>query len=255
VASLHEVVAAGDRSGVARWAAGRTIDKINSEVAALSVTDRAKLPALVLDSDAQGRDRERILAAMAAAFTRQPLGFFVEVWAYTRIQMTGSWYAGACGEVQLSPALFPTVPDDGTAVLHILVHESWHSFSHCNGGPSGALDEGAANSIDGAAGFAATYIGSSLGDASYKAVVFNRNGASPPNPGFPLVAPLNASRKYLDVMTWLSSVDSTHLDWTSTSKLQSCFDRYYGSLQWNTSGPSEWAAARAGLSADAACHA
>ena len=251
--SLHDLVIAHDRAGIAAWGAAHSIAEINDAVASLSAADRSAVPGVVLDTNAQGAARDQILAAMSSVLTHSSVGFMVETWSYTQIIYSTVFWSGTCRTVWFDSDIMPTVPQDGVALPRLLLHEMFHSFAHCNGGPSGALDEGGADFISRAAGYSAYYVLPTLADGTYNAALYNRDVQH--NPTYPIVAPSSsATQKYRDVMTWEASLDPSRLAWTSTTKLQQCFEDNFASLNWSTASISQWNAARAGELSDPNCH-
>jgi hypothetical protein len=105
----------------------------------------------VLDSNADGARRDRLLRAMRVALNRPDLRFYAEIWSYTPIVVGtyGGYPPGfffVCdtyptGHVVLDQPAFDGQTDDG--LRNLLLHESYHAFNCHEKGLDGALNEGA----------------------------------------------------------------------------------------------------------------
>ena len=183
--TLAGLVAARDRAGIRSWAEPRSVAALDAAVAALTPRQRATLADVVLDTDATAAQRKRILAAMRQVLDQPHLGFYAEVWSYTTISLSGGGFYGGCNDVWLSPAAFDALPGPSD-VRGLVMHESFHSFNCVNGGPSGALDEGAAIWITQVPFADVRYPGASFAETTYGTKLFYREIMVPHQPDYPL---------------------------------------------------------------------
>jgi hypothetical protein len=111
---------------------------------------------------------------------------------------------------------------------NVLAHESLHSFNCVNGGPMGALDEGAAIQIFKAAfGGPAQQRCETWAEATYGTKLWYEQCQ---RQGIALEAPRAPTSKLLDVYQWIADHDQSRLGWNSTQRLQACFARYWKNL-------------------------
>jgi hypothetical protein len=230
------LINAGDRAGIRDWTAARSIATINSEVAALDAAHRDRLAQVLLDTNAIGADRDKMLRVFNTVLARPDLGFYAEIWSYTFIELTGGGFFGTCNHLFLSPDAFTGLSDaDATSIL---MHESFHSFNCVNRGPAGALDEGSAIWII-PVGLGTPLIpGQSFAEATYGTKLYYRdlNG----QPDYPLQAAANPTQKLIDVYTWLSANDPSQLPWNSNDRLVNCFNQYFVDLNRNVDFFNVW---------------
>ena len=234
--TLSSLIDAGDRAGIRAWAAVRSIATLNSEVTALDQAHRDQLAEVLLDTNATGENRDKMLRVIRTVLARPDLGFYAENWSYTFIELTGGGFFGTCNHLFLSPDAWAGLSDqDATGVL---MHETFHSFNCVNGGPAGSLDEGSSIWVV-QAGLGQPLIpGQSFAETTYGTKLYYRDLAG--NPDFPLGAPASPSPKLIDVYTWLSANDPSQLPWNSTERLVACFDRYFVTLDRNVDFFNVW---------------
>jgi uncharacterized repeat protein (TIGR01451 family) len=234
--SLARLIERGDRDLIRAWAADRTIAEINRAVARLKESQRNRLAEIVLDSNATGALRDRLLSTMRLILAQPDLGFYAEIWSYTTIEMTPGGFFGTCGHLFLDPDAFGGLID--IDARNVLTHESFHSFNCVNGGPAGSLDEGSALWVI-RAGFPTPLgIGESWAEGTYGTKLYYRDIAG--NPNLPLEAPRDPSAKLLDVYQWLANTDPSRLPWNSTERLVACFERYFEQLDRNVDFVTGW---------------
>jgi hypothetical protein len=234
--TLTQLIDAGDRAGIRTWASSQSIATLNSEVAALDQAHRDRLAEVVLDSNATGADRDKMLRVFTAVLAQHDLGFYAEIWSYTFIELTGGGFFGTCNHLFISPDAFAGLNEQDA--IGVLMHESFHSFNCVNGGPVGALDEGSAIWIAKiGAGFVLSP-GESFTEATYGTKLYYRdlNG----QPDYPLAAPTNPTQKLIDVYTWLSANDPSKLPWNSNDRLVGCFNTYFADLNRNVDFFAVW---------------
>jgi hypothetical protein len=240
--SLAQAIACANRAAIGDWAATQTVASINQAVHALTAPDRRRLAEVLLDSDATGSDRERLLTAMTTILANPNLGFYAEIWSYTHIALEGSGFFGGCNHVWLAPGAFASL--DSSGLRNTLTHESFHSFDCVNGGPNGALDEGAAIFVYKAAWPAEFGAREDWAEATMGTKLYYRDVWQPPQPDYPISAPGNPTERLLEVYRWLASADHSHLPWNSTAKLQACYGKYYAGINRNVDFGA-WLAAQA----------
>lgn len=234
--SLARLIERGDRDLIRAWAADRTIAEINRAVARLKESQRNRLAEIVLDSNATGALRDRLLSTMRLILAQPDLGFYAEIWSYTTIEMTPGGFFGTCQHLFLDPDAYGGLID--VDARNVLTHESFHSFNCVNGGPVGSLDEGSALWVI-RAGFPTPLgLGESWAEATYGTKLYYRDIAG--NPNLPLEAPGDPSAKLLDVYHWLADSDPSHLPWNSTERLVMCFERYFEQLDRNVDFVTVW---------------
>jgi hypothetical protein len=235
-ASLGFLVDAGVRDRIRTWAADRSIADINAEVAALDQARRDRLAEVVLETNATGEDRERLLRAMQTILADADLGFYAEIWSYTFVDLTPGGFLGTCNRIFLDPSTLAALSD--LDARNVLAHESFHSFNCVNGGPVGSLDEGSALWVI-PVGFGEPLLpGQSWAEATYGSKLYHKVFFD--NPNLPLVAPLNPSAKLLEVYRWLAANDPSRLPWNSTERLVACFERYFADLNRKVDYLLEW---------------
>jgi hypothetical protein len=224
--TLAFLLDAGSRDRIRTWAADRSIAELNAEVAALDQAHRDRLADIVLETNASGEDRERLLRAMGTILSDADLGFYAEIWSYTFIDLTPGGFFGTCNRVFLDPPAFAGLSE--LDARDVFAHESFHSFNCVNGGPVGSLDEGSALWVI-PVGFGEPLLpGQSWAEATYGTKLFHEVFFG--NPNLPLVAPLNPTPKLLEVYHWLATNDPSLLPWNSTERLVTCFERYFADL-------------------------
>ena len=251
--SLSELIDVGLRDLIREWAAGLTMVEIDDAVAALDPAHHDRLAEVLLDSNAAGDERERFLRLMRSVLSVHDLGFYVEIWSYTRITLVEGGFGGECGQVLLDPGAFGGLPDNGAR--DVLMHESFHSFNCVNGGPVGSLDEGSASWVF-VVGFRPVLgLGESWAEATYGTKLLYRDINHEPD--YPLTAPLNPTTRLLEVYGWLSDHDPSKLPWNSQERLVTCYQRYYEQLDRDVDFETEWlpavAAATQKMVADPGC--
>jgi hypothetical protein len=205
-------------------------------VAALSSAERDRLAEIVLDTNATGEARDKMLRVMRGALAIPELGFYTEVWSYTFIEIVPPGFFGGCNHVWLDPDAWGGLSDQDAH--NVFLHESFHSFNCVNGGPAGSLDEGSAIWITRAPFDTPLTPGESLAETTYGTKLYYKVFFN--NPNLPLTAPLNSTQKLLDVYKYLSAHDPSRLPWNSTERLQTCFDRYFADLKRDVDFFNEW---------------
>jgi hypothetical protein len=234
--TLAHLVDLGDRNLIRSWAAERSIAQIDRAVAGLTVDQRNRLAEVLLDSNAAGEVRERLLFVMRTILAQQDLGFYAEIWSYTRIEMTPGGFFGTCRMLFLDEPAYAGLLD--LDARNVLTHESFHSFNCVNDGPAGSLDEGSALWVIKAGFREPLGVGESWAEATYGSKLFFRDILGDPN--LPLEAPANPTEKLLDVYRWLADNDPSRLPWNSTERLVTCFERYFEELDRNVDFVTEW---------------
>jgi hypothetical protein len=251
--SLARLVQRGDRNEIREWAAQLSIVEINRAVAGLKAIERDQLATILLDSNATGVVRDRLLSNMRLILAQPDLGFYAEIWSYTTIEMTPGGFFGTCQHLFLDADAFGGLLD--IDARNVLTHESFHSFNCVNGGPVGSLDEGSALWVIPSGFRTPLSPGESWAEATYGTKLYYRDIAG--NPNLPLEAPRDPTTKLLDVFQWLASSDPSRLPWNSTERLQTCFARYWEHLDRNVDFVTEWLpaaqAATTQMLADPAC--
>jgi hypothetical protein len=234
--SLVRLIKIGDRDLIRAWAGKHTIADINRAVARLTDAERDRLAEVVLDTNATGALRERLLATMRLILAQRDLGFYGEIWSYTTIEMTPGGFFGTCGHLFLDPDAYGGLTD--IDARNVLTHETFHSFDCVNGGPVGSLDEGSALWVIPSGFRAPLGVGESWAEATYGTKLYFRDILG--NPNLPIEAPRDPTEKLLDVYRWLAANDPSHLPWNSTDRLQTCFGRYWEQLDRNVDFVTEW---------------
>jgi hypothetical protein len=234
--SLARLVQRGDRNAIREWAAQHSIAEINRAVAGLKAIERDQLATILLDSNATGVVRDRLLSNMRLILAQPDLGFYAEIWSYTTIEMTPGGFFGTCQHLFLDADAFGGLLD--IDARNVLTHESFHSFNCVNGGPVGSLDEGSALWVIPSGFRTPLSPGESWAEATYGTKLYYRDIAG--NPNLPLEAPRDPTTKLLDVYQWLASTDPSRLPWNSTERLQTCFARYWEHLDRNVPFVTEW---------------
>jgi hemolysin type calcium-binding protein len=235
-ATLAQLIDAGDRPGIRDWTSSRSIATINAEVAALDQAHRDHLAEVILDTNATGEPRDKMLRAMRTDLNVPELGFYADIWSYTFVELTGSGFFGTCNHLFLSPDAWAGLSD--TDARSVLTHETFHSFNCINGGPAGALDEGSAIWILNAPFSAPLLPGQSFAETTYGTKLYYRDLAGQPD--YPLTAPGNPTQKLIDVYNYLSAHDPSQLPWNSKDRLVACFNRYFVDLNRNVDFFNVW---------------
>ena len=234
--SLVDLIDTGDRGLIRGWAAENSIADINEAVVSLEEVHRNRLAEVLLDSNATEDTRDRLLSIMRLALAQPDLGFYAEIWSYTRIEMTPGGFFGTCRFVFLDPSAYASLLD--IDARNVLLHESFHSFNCVNGGPAGSLNEGSAIWVF-KAGFPGPLTpGESWAEATYGTKLFFRDILGVPD--LPLEAPPNPTQKLIDVYEWLSDNDPSQLPWNSTERLVTCFERYFERLHRDVDFVTVW---------------
>ncbi len=256
LSALSQHILCSDRASIRTWAASQTLANLNAQVAQLTPDLKARLPGILLDTNGSQTIRSLLLDAMRKAVNNSALGFYVEIFSYTKFNIQGGGFFGTCNNVYLSESAYSGLqPQDQ---LTVLLHESFHSFNSINGGPSGALDEGSAIVIFKFA-FPELFTPSEdWAEATYGTKLYYRDiGVGPKQPDYLLGASRAPTPKLLDVYQWLSSKDRSKLPWNSTPKLQRCFNSYFAPINRNTDFFAVWLpaanAASLRMLADASC--
>jgi Ca2+-binding RTX toxin-like protein len=234
--TLASLIAFGDRIDIRDWAAERTIAEIDAEVASLSAAERDRLAELVLDTNATGEARDKMLRVMRRALAVRELGFYTEVWSYTYIEIVPPGFFGGCNHVFLDPNAWGGLSDQDA--WNVFLHESFHSFNCVNGGPAGSLNEGSAIWITLAPFDAPLIPGESFAETTYGTKLYYRDIVGVPD--YPLTAPLNPTQKLLDVYGYISAHDPSQLPWNSNERLLTCFNRYFVDLNRNVDFFNVW---------------
>jgi hypothetical protein len=234
--TLVGLIDANDRAGIRDWAAPKTIAEINAEVAALDPARRDLLATVVLDTNSDAINRERLVTAMRTVLAQSDLGFYAEIWSYTFIEMVEGGFFGTCGHLFLSPTAFSSLTD--SEARSVLMHESFHSFNCVNGGPAGSLNEGSAIWIAKSSFPAGLNPAETWAEATYGTKLYYRDILG--NPDFPLEASVAPTGKLIEVYTRLSELDPSRLPWNSTERLTTCFDRYWAGLNRNVDFFAVW---------------
>jgi hypothetical protein len=234
--TLTSLIDSGDRAAIRTWAADLSITTINDEVAALDQAHRDQLAAVLLDTNATGEARDKMLRVLRAVLAVPELGFYTEIWSYTFIELTGGGFFGTCNHVFLSPDAWGGLSDqDARAVL---MHESFHSFNCVNGGPVGSLNEGSAIWITNAPYDTPLLPGQSFAETTYGTKLYYKVFFNDPN--LPLEASANPTQKLIDVYTYMSAHDPSQLPWNSTDRLVTCFNRYFADLNRDVDFYNVW---------------
>ena len=251
--SLADLIDARDREGIRLWAEDLTMVEIDDAVAGLDPAHRDRLAEVLLDSNATGDERGRLLTLMRTVLSAHDLGFYAEIWSYTEITLVDGGFFGGCDHVFLDPGAFGGLPDPGAR--DVLMHESFHSFDCVNGGPIGSLDEGSASWVFVVGFHPVLGLGESWAEATYGTKLLRRDIDHQPD--YPLTAPLNPTARLLEVYGWLSTHDPSKLPWNSQDRLITCYQRYYEQLDRDVDFETEWlpavAAATEKMVADPGC--
>jgi hypothetical protein len=234
--TLTSLIDARDRAGIRTWAAARSIATITGAVAALDQAHRERLPVVVLDTNATGTDRDKMLRVMGTVLADRDLGFYAEVWSYTFVELTGDGLFGTCGHLFLSPSAWAGLSD--ADARDVLMHESFHSFDCVNGGPVGALDEGAAIWVFKAFFPEGRNPAETWAEATYGTKLYYRDIQGQPD--YPLAVAQNPTQKLLDVYRILSNRDPSRLPWDSQERLATCYQRYFEQLDRNVDFFAVW---------------
>jgi hypothetical protein len=235
---LAPLIDSNDRVGIRNYLAPRSVQVINSEVAALDQSRRDRLADVVLDSTVTGDRRSRLLAAMRVALNHPDLRFYAEIWSYTRIDVgstPGLFFSCSSyptGYLNLEQGAFDGFSSE--SLRNVLLHESFHAFNCHEDGPNGALNEGAAIWIFKAAFPQGLNPAETFAEATYGTKLFYRDiGVGQPDPNYPLQAPSNPKPKLVEELTRLSQADPSKLPWNSQTRLTSCFEQYWQQINRN----------------------
>jgi len=235
-ATLTQLIDLNSRTGIRDWAAARSIPTIDSEVAALDQAHRDRLPEVILDTNATGEARDKMLRVMHRALAVPELGFYTEIWSYTYVEIVPLGFLGTCNHIMLDPSAWGGLSDQDA--YNVFLHENFHSFNCVNGGPNGALNEGSAiwitlapydQPLTPGESFAETTYGTKL----YYKVFFNQ-------PDYPLETAANPSQKLIDVYTYMSAHDPAQLPWNSNDRLVNCFNLYFADLNRDVDFNTVW---------------
>jgi hypothetical protein len=234
--SLSAVVDELDRDGLRDWASSRSIAVINAAVTGLTQDRRDAIPAIVLNSNAAGDTRSKLLRVMTELLDTPGLGFYAEVWSYTVVELTPGGFFGGCNHVFLDPPAFDGLSDhDARSVFG---HESFHSFDCVNGGPAGALDEGAAIWVIKAFFPQGLDPAETWAEATYGTKLYYRDIVGQPD--YPLQVAQHPTQKLLDVYTELAAKDPSRLPWNSQERLTHCYQEWFESLDRNVDFYTVW---------------
>ncbi len=235
--TLSAAVDTGSRAEITAWLAAHDIASIDDAVAGLTDWRLDELPALLLDTNAVGDARDRLLRVMRTVLGAPDRGFYAEIWGYTRIELTPGGFFGGCNHVFLDPSAFAGLSDHDA--LGVVMHESFHSFDCVNSGPSGALDEGTAIWVFKSAFPQGLHPAETWAEATYGTKLYYRDIQGQPN--YPLGAVgSEASQKLLDVYRMLSEGDPSHLPWNSQDRLVGCYEEYFEQLNRNVDFLTVW---------------
>lgn len=237
--TLRGLIAKGDRAAIAKWASARTWTRINKEVASLSFLQRKRLVNVILSTNAKGEQRDALRTAMRRVLKHPKMGFYAEVWAYTRIKMSPGGFRATCDWVWLDPEAFARLSPNG--VRDVLMHESLHSFNCRNNGPVGALNEGSAIWV-----YQAAFLGASsfdyvpsFAEATYGTKLLYRDIWAQPDYPMGRVG-WRATAKLRALYKWLSRRDPSGLPWNSGAKLRNCFTIHFADLDRNVDFQTVW---------------
>lgn len=235
--TLTNLIDSGDRSAIRTWALERSIATLNSDVAALDQAHRDRLAEVVLDTNATGADRDKMLQVMRTVLDQPDRGFYAEIWSYTFIELTGGGFFGTCNHLFLSPDAWAGL--SGPDALAVLMHESFHSFDCVNLGPPGSLDEGSAIWVAKSTFPAGLNPAETWAEATYGTKLYYRDIVG--NPDYPLQAPdASATAKLRDAYALLAARDPSHMPWNSNERLVGCFQRYFETLDRNVDFLNVW---------------
>jgi Ca2+-binding RTX toxin-like protein len=93
--TLSAAIDTGSRAEVTGWLGAHDIASIDGAVAGLTAWRLDELPALLLDSNAAGDARDKLLRVMRTVLGTPDRGFYAEIWGYTRIELTpGGFFGG-----------------------------------------------------------------------------------------------------------------------------------------------------------------
>jgi Ca2+-binding RTX toxin-like protein len=234
--SLSAIVDDLDRDALGGWASSRSIATINAAITALTQDRRDAIPAIVLDSNAAGDARSKLLRVMKELLNAPGLGFYAEVWSYTVVEMIPGGFFGTCHHLFLDPAAFDGLSDHDAR--NVLGHESFHSFDCVNGGPAGALDEGAAIWVVKAFFPQGLDPAETWAEATYGTKLYYRDLAGQPD--YPLQVAQNPTQKLLDVYAELAVRDPSRLPWNSQTRLTHCYQQWFETLNRNVDFFAVW---------------
>jgi hypothetical protein len=225
------------RSDFKAWCDKSTIAEINQFVGKLSKDERRELCDFLLDSTATGSDREKLLQLMTIILSFHDLGFYVHIFSYTTINLEGDgfFYWGGQRKVTLARNSFLNENTEGQR--NLLIHECFHSFNDANNGPIGALDEGAAIWIFKAV-FGVNNNAEDFAEATYGTKLYYKYYMN--NAACPLQAPSAFTGKLVEVYTWLSENDPSHLPWWDQTLLQAMYEKYYAALNRDVNFQTVW---------------
>lgn len=234
--TLSDLIGKGSRTAFRAWADQVSVARLNQEVAALSDAQRANLCAMLLDSRAEGEDRSMLLGLMDAILAKPGLGFYAQVFSYTSINLEGEgYYYWGGGRVTLKRGGFLSMKYHEKR--NTLMHECFHSFNDHNGGPDGALNEGAAIWVFKKA-FGVSYAAEDWAEATYGTKLYYKTYMNQLD--YPLQAPAAPSDKLLEVYAWLSEGDKSRLPWWDDALLNEMYQRHYAGLKRDVDFYSVW---------------
>ena len=128
------------------WTKNATIAEMNKKVKALTPEEKEKLVRNWLTLNIPDEDKETVIKGCTAIIEHPKLGFYVELFAHTPINVHeadgGAWAAGA--HISLSSGLL--AEKDPESIRDTLTHELFHIFNDREHGAGGisALNEGTA---------------------------------------------------------------------------------------------------------------
>ena len=234
--SLAELLNCGSRAALATWASTRSILELNAAVADLDEDQLHVMAMMLLDSNATGAIRATLLGAMAEILAVPTHGFYMEIWSYTRINIEGDGLFGTCGQVYLTPGSYGGL--SAVEARNVFMHESYHSFNCVNGGPSGALDEGAGIWTICVAFPTSCDPSQSWAENTYGTKLFYRDFQGQPD--YPLGVASSPSTKLLEVFEIWAERDPSKLPWNDDDKLKSCYLSYWDDLQRDVDYYAVW---------------
>ncbi|MFL5970216.1 MAG: calcium-binding protein [Gaiellaceae bacterium] len=234
--TLSAIVDARERDQLRDYAAARDLLTFNADVEALTPERVLAIPEIVLLSNATDDNRAKLLRSMDAVLATAGLGFYAEIWSYTTVEMTPGGFFGTCNHLFLDPDAFGGLSDPDAR--NVFMHESFHSFDCVNGGPQGALDEGAAIWITKAFFPAGLDPAETWAEATYGTKLYYRdiNG----QPDYPLAVSRDPTFKLLQVFHMLSQKDPSQLPWNAQDRLTNCYQQFWEPLNRNVDFFTVW---------------
>jgi hypothetical protein len=224
------------RSSVAAWGEAHTLAEINRSVYSLSDTERMALCQVVLWTTATPADRATLLDTVDRILSHPELGFYAEILSYTPIEIGGDGFYFTGDAVLLNRDAY--FGEDDTSRRNFLMHEAFHSFNAHNGVVVAAMNEGSAVWVRKRPFLEEYNDGEDFAECVFGTVNFYRDIMD--QPGIELSAPVQYTRKLLDVYTWLSAGDSSRLPWWDTELLEMMYLKYYTTPNRNVDFYTQW---------------